>query len=148
MDMDMMPKFASKDEEIEYWKNLCIKYKQRYGSLFLVCSVNLKCLNLSCHWEWVPTLVPVKSVRVRYTTNTFLSNVNRIAPVETFTTELFMLSLSLLLSSGKAWQMLSWGDCLPCLVLLGLQAGLSLQLVFPYLPTQAWTRSCSILSVT
>ncbi|XP_076122638.1 nuclear distribution protein nudE-like 1-B [Alosa pseudoharengus] len=28
MDTEMMPKFSSKDEEIEYWKNLSIKYKQ------------------------------------------------------------------------------------------------------------------------
>ncbi|XP_063077155.1 nuclear distribution protein nudE-like 1-B [Engraulis encrasicolus] len=28
METERMPKFASKDEEIEYWKNLCIKYKQ------------------------------------------------------------------------------------------------------------------------
>ncbi|XP_012695189.1 nuclear distribution protein nudE-like 1-B [Clupea harengus] len=28
MDTEMMPKFSSKDEEIEYWKNLSIKYKK------------------------------------------------------------------------------------------------------------------------
>uniref|UniRef100_A0A3B4EG99 NUDE domain-containing protein n=2 Tax=Pygocentrus nattereri TaxID=42514 RepID=A0A3B4EG99_PYGNA len=30
MDTEMMPKFTSKDEEIEYWKNLSLKYKKNY----------------------------------------------------------------------------------------------------------------------
>uniref|UniRef100_A0A8B9GZZ2 NUDE domain-containing protein n=1 Tax=Astyanax mexicanus TaxID=7994 RepID=A0A8B9GZZ2_ASTMX len=30
MDTEMMPKFTSKDEEIEYWKNLSLKYKKSY----------------------------------------------------------------------------------------------------------------------
>lgn len=30
MDTNMMPKFSSKDEEIEYWKALSLKYKTRW----------------------------------------------------------------------------------------------------------------------
>lgn len=30
MDANMMPKFSSKDEEIEYWKALSLKYKNRW----------------------------------------------------------------------------------------------------------------------
>lgn len=30
MDTEMMPKFTSKDEEIEYWKNLSFKFQKRY----------------------------------------------------------------------------------------------------------------------
>ncbi|XP_066499168.1 nuclear distribution protein nudE-like 1-B [Hoplias malabaricus] len=30
METEMMPKFSSKDEEIEYWKNLSLKYKKSY----------------------------------------------------------------------------------------------------------------------
>ncbi len=29
MDTEMMPKFSSKDEEIDYWKCLSLKYKTR-----------------------------------------------------------------------------------------------------------------------
>lgn len=29
MDTEMMPKFSSKDEEIEYWKKLSFKYQKR-----------------------------------------------------------------------------------------------------------------------
>lgn len=29
MDTEMMPKFSSKDEEIDYWKCLSLKYKKR-----------------------------------------------------------------------------------------------------------------------
>ncbi|KAF4092738.1 hypothetical protein AMELA_G00024730 [Ameiurus melas] len=31
MDKEMMPKFTSKDEEIEYWKNLSLKYQKSYN---------------------------------------------------------------------------------------------------------------------
>lgn len=30
MDTHMIPKFASKDEEIDYWKALSVKYKNRW----------------------------------------------------------------------------------------------------------------------
>lgn len=29
MDTEMIPKFASNDEEIDYWKSLALKYKKR-----------------------------------------------------------------------------------------------------------------------
>lgn len=30
METDMIPKFSSKDEEIDFWKALSLKYKNRY----------------------------------------------------------------------------------------------------------------------
>lgn len=30
MEADMIPKFSSKDEEIDFWKALSLKYKTRY----------------------------------------------------------------------------------------------------------------------
>lgn len=30
METDMTPKFSSKDEEIDFWKALSLKYKNRY----------------------------------------------------------------------------------------------------------------------
>lgn len=30
MDKEMIPKFASKDEEVDYWKSQALKYKKRY----------------------------------------------------------------------------------------------------------------------
>lgn len=30
MEMDMIPKFSSKDEEIDFWKALSLKYKNRF----------------------------------------------------------------------------------------------------------------------
>lgn len=33
MEMDMIPKFSSKDEEIDFWKALSLKYKKGYVTL-------------------------------------------------------------------------------------------------------------------
>lgn len=33
MDKEMIPKFASKDEELDYWKSQALKYKKRYVTL-------------------------------------------------------------------------------------------------------------------
>lgn len=30
MDKEMIPKFASKDEELDYWKSQALKYKKRW----------------------------------------------------------------------------------------------------------------------
>ena len=30
MDKEMIPKFTSKDEEVDYWKSQALKYKKRY----------------------------------------------------------------------------------------------------------------------
>lgn len=33
MDKDMIPKFASKDEELDYWRSQALKYKKRWVAL-------------------------------------------------------------------------------------------------------------------
>ena len=55
MDTEMIPKFTSKDEEINYWKLLSLKYKKRY---VCVCVCVLIVLKTSCfllvEWFTIP----------------------------------------------------------------------------------------------
>lgn len=34
MDTEMIPKFSSKEEEVDYWKSQALKYKKRYVTWF------------------------------------------------------------------------------------------------------------------
>lgn len=50
MEMDMTPKFSSKDEEIDFWKSLSLKYKNRYENALarIVDTLFFFLLRLSC----------------------------------------------------------------------------------------------------
>ena len=51
METEMIPKFPSKDEEINYWKLLSLKYKERYVELIV-----LKTGFFFCRLNGSPTL--------------------------------------------------------------------------------------------